>query len=69
MPFGVRASGGAVYADTDGNSWISIGEAFNYATAHISTPNTPLYDDNGDNTGHTAPIPNGGDGGLANTYP
>jgi len=61
--------GVAVYADTDGNGWISIGEAFNYATTHISTSNTPLYDDNGDHTGHTAPIPNGGDGGLANTYP
>lgn len=57
-----------VAADRDGNGWVSMGEAFNYAAEHDSAPETPNYDDNGDSVGHTAPIPNGGDGALGNTY-
>ncbi len=59
--------GNPVNADSDGNGYISMLEAFNYAAENDYTP--PQYDDNGDGIGHPYPIPNGGDGGLgAVTY-
>jgi hypothetical protein len=53
-------------ADADGNGWISMVEAFNYAGMMDSRPETPQYDDNGDHVGHGQPIPSGGDGTLGN---
>lgn len=49
-------------ADADDNGLISMVEAFNYASQQDSRNETPHYDDNGDQVGHTEPIPNGGDG-------
>jgi hypothetical protein len=60
-------NGNPVNADSDGNGYISMLEAFNYAAENDDTP--PQYDDNGDGIGHPYPIPNGGDGDLgAVTY-
>ncbi len=55
-----------VPADTDGNGWVSMTEAFNYASRLDSRDETPNFDDDGDQIGHMAPIPNGGDGTLGN---
>ena len=55
-------NGNPVNADSDGNGYISMLEAFNYAAENDGTP--PQYDDNGDGIGHPYPIPNGGDGNL-----
>jgi len=57
-------------ADTDGNGWISMAEAFNYAARMDSRPETPQYDDNGDGIGHSYPITAGatGDGVQGNSY-
>ena len=57
-------SGYPVYADYDGNGFISMMEAFNYAAENDYYDETPQYDDNGDGFGHSYPIPNGGDGNL-----
>ena len=46
----------------------SVAWAFNRAcqvVSQIGNPQTPLLDDNGDNIGHTSPIPHGGDGWIA----
>jgi hypothetical protein len=58
-----------VPADANSNGFVSMSEAFNYASAQDSRPETPLYDDNGDGIGHSGPVPSGGDGTLgAVTY-
>ena len=56
--------GSPVNADTNGNGYVSMVEAFNYASNHDSRAESPHYDDNGDGTGQLASIPNGGDGTL-----
>lgn len=56
-------------ADVNNDQEISMIEAFNYASQQDSRPETPHYDDNGDQVGHEEPIPNGGDGTLgANAF-
>lgn len=57
-------SGNTVNADYDGNGFISMMEAFNYAAENDYNDETPQYDDNGDGISHTYPIPKGGDGSL-----
>jgi hypothetical protein len=48
----------------------TVKDAFNHACWHIKNVQDiqnqdPLLDDNGDDTGHTGPLPNGGDGNVA----
>jgi len=58
-----------VDADYDGNGFISMQEAFNYAAFNDYYNEIPQYDDNGDGISHPYPIPNEGDGYLgANVY-
>jgi hypothetical protein len=49
----------------------TIGAAFKDASDEIKREvgnrQTPLVDDNGDGVGHTAPLPNGGDGNIVNS--
>ncbi len=51
-------------ADTNGNGYISMLEAFNYAAGHDYYDEIPQYDDNGDGISHTDPVPAEGDGTL-----
>ncbi|MFW6069440.1 MAG: PKD domain-containing protein [bacterium] len=61
--------GQPVNADADGNGYISMMEAFNYAAANDYYDEVPQYDDNGDGISHPYPIPDGGDGAFgANVY-
>lgn len=60
----MQAVNGEVPADTNANGVVSMAEAFNWASTHDSRPETPQYDDNADGVGHTAIIPNSGDGTL-----
>jgi PKD repeat protein len=58
-----------VDADTNGNGYVSMLEAFNYAAGNDFYDEIPQYDDNGDGFSHTDPVPAGGDGTLGcNTY-
>jgi hypothetical protein len=61
---GTDESGRSVNADTNGNGYVSILEAFNYAAANDYADEMPQYDDNGDGASHTDPVPSGGDGVL-----
>lgn len=62
-------TGTAVNADMNSDEKISMVEAFNYARSHDSRSESPYYDDSGDGIGHSATIPNGGDGTLgSNTF-
>ncbi len=63
-------TGVAVDADLDNNGWVTMEEAFNYASDHDSRDEIPTYDDNGDGVGYAAPIPGGTpEGGLgSNTH-
>lgn len=61
--------GSPVDADTNGNGYVSMLEAFNYAAGNDYLSEIPQYDDNGDGLSHTDPVPDGGDGTLGcNTY-
>ena len=66
---GQNEYGSPVDADTNGNGYVSMLEAFNYAAGHDYYDEIPQYDDNGDGLSHTDPVPDGGDGTLGcNTY-
>jgi hypothetical protein len=66
---GQNEYGNPVDADTNGNGYVSMLEAFNYAAGNDHLSEIPQYDDNGDGLSHTDPIPDGGDGTLGcNTY-
>lgn len=66
---GKNEYGNPVDADTNGNGYISMLEAFNYAAGNDYYDEIPQYDDNGDGLSHTDPVPEGGDGTLGcNTY-
>ena len=56
--------GGTVNADTNQNDFVSMLEAFNYASKNDYYDEIPQYDDNGDGVSHTDPVPAGGDGTL-----
>ena len=59
---GQTHDGTTVNADTSGDGKVSILEAFIYAQANDTKPETPFYEDNGDGRGHTGPFPVDGDG-------
>jgi hypothetical protein len=62
-------TGSPVDADDDGDGFISMQEAFNYAALNDYYDEVPQYDDNGDGISHPYPIPNGEDGHLgANVF-
>jgi hypothetical protein len=66
---GKNEYGNPVDADTNGNGYVSMLEAFNYAAGNDYYDEIPQYDDNGDGLSHTDPVPAGGDGTLGcNTY-
>jgi hypothetical protein len=66
---GQNEYGNPVDADTNGNGYVSMLEAFNYAAGNDHLSEIPQYDDNGDGLSHTDPVPDGGDGTLGcNTY-
>ena len=59
----------SVDADANGNGYISMLEAFNYAADRDPLDEIPQYDDNGDGVSQPYPVPAGGDGSLgADTY-
>jgi len=53
-----------VNADANGDGAVSILEAYNFARAHDSRPETPWYKDNGIAPPHSGAMPAGGDGAL-----
>jgi len=59
--------GNDVDADTNGNGYVSMLEAFNYAAGNDHLSEIPQYDDNGDGLSHTDPLPAGWDGTLGCT--
>ncbi|MDH4241015.1 MAG: hypothetical protein OEW48_15760, partial [Phycisphaerae bacterium] len=59
--------GSHVDADKNGNGYVSMLEAFNYAAGNDYLSEIPQYDDNGDGLSHTDPVPDGGDGTLGCT--
>jgi hypothetical protein len=61
---GATPAGMPVNADTNGDGRISMLEAFNYAEANDTRPETPQYEDNGDGVPHAGQMPAGGDGAL-----
>lgn len=56
--------GNSVDADADASGYVDMVEAFNYAALNDHADEIPQYDDNGDGTSHTDPVPTGGDGAL-----
>jgi hypothetical protein len=58
------ADGQAVDADTDGDGKVSMVEAFDYARAMNTSPETPWYEDSGDGIPHSGAMPAQGEGGL-----
>jgi len=66
---GADPKGKTINADTNGDHWISMVEAFNYARKKDTAPETPWYEDSGDGIPHSGSMPNSGDGSLgANTF-
>lgn len=53
-------------ADDNNDGAVSMVEAFNYASQNDNRPESPQYDDNGDQVGHEEPIPKLGDGMIGN---
>jgi hypothetical protein len=64
---GQTYDGGLVKADSNNDGAVSILEAFQYAQAHDTAPETPFYEDDGDGRGHTGPFPVDGDGAFGAT--
>ena len=64
---GAKPDGAVVNADINGDTKVSIVEAYNYARSNDSRPETPNYEDSGDGVPHTGAMPGGGDGTLGNT--
>jgi len=56
--------GGSVNADANGDGRVSILEAYNFARANNSAPETPFYEDNGAPPAQSGAVPRGGDGAL-----
>jgi hypothetical protein len=66
--FGWADYGGEIFSIPFWNeikSGHSIESSFNFAAEAVKNRQTPLLDDNGDGIGHASPVPNGGDGNLA----
>ena len=55
---------GSVNADANNDGKVSIMEAWNFARAHDSAPETPFYEDNGVKPAHSGAMPAGGEGVL-----
>lgn len=53
---------GSVNADANHNGKVSITEAYNFARAHDTRPETPHFEDNGASPWHSGAMPSGGDG-------
>ncbi|MFN0201093.1 MAG: hypothetical protein ACKVTZ_06205 [Bacteroidia bacterium] len=53
---GVTPEGGSVNADTNGDGWVNMLEAYKYAKTHDAAPESPKYEDNGDGNGTDNPV-------------
>ncbi len=59
---GADPKGKKVNADTNGDKKVSMVEAFNYARAKDTRPETPMYEDSGDGIAHSGKMPAHGEG-------
>lgn len=55
---------GSVNADTNNDHRVSVMEAYNFARAHDTRPESPIYEDNGVLPGFIGLVPNLGEGAL-----
>jgi hypothetical protein len=55
---------GSVNANSNGDSYVSIVEAYNFAKSNDSWPEVPHYEDNGVSPAQSTPVPANGDGEL-----
>jgi hypothetical protein len=61
---GAAPAGKKVDADANKDGKISLLEAFNYAQANDTSPETPQYEDSGDGVSHSGKMPASGEGKL-----